>query len=105
MLEPDDSCLACHKFPTILSNDLVTRFSVHLTPCKSKKVKINEYKDETNSSNKSKSSAAAQRSKNFYRTYWVQSIKNIGCKSEAAFEGFETTLEKSSKNPFQVCKG
>ena len=27
MLDPDDSCLACHKLPTMLSSDLVTMLS------------------------------------------------------------------------------
>jgi hypothetical protein len=34
MLDPDDSCLACHKLPTMLSKDFVTRLSAHLTPWK-----------------------------------------------------------------------
>ena len=27
MLDPDDSCLACHRLPTMLSSDLVTMLS------------------------------------------------------------------------------
>ena len=44
MLDPDDSCLACHRLPTMLSSDLVTMLSATvgtgwwppallLTPC------------------------------------------------------------------------